>query len=175
MKYIIYCDLDGVLVDFDKGYETLTGLHTKHKDIQDNESFWELFRNKLASKNITEKQYWENLDWMPDGKELYDYILKYFPNILTAPSRNPTLSKKDQYKFSFNESMQGKTLWIKRLFNYNKIYFKVSSQKQQLAKPNRILIDDREDNIKRWKDKGGIGIHHINSENTIKQLKLLGL
>jgi hypothetical protein len=71
--------------------------------------------------------------------------------------------------------MQGKTLWVNRLFNYNKIYFKVSSQKQQLAKPNRILIDDREDNIKRWKDKGGIGIHHINSADTIKQLKLLGL
>jgi beta-phosphoglucomutase-like phosphatase (HAD superfamily) len=27
--YIIYCDMDGVLVDFEKGYYDLTGVYTK--------------------------------------------------------------------------------------------------------------------------------------------------
>jgi Fe-S-cluster formation regulator IscX/YfhJ len=33
-KYIIFCDMDGVLVDFDKGYEDMTGKHTKHVELQ---------------------------------------------------------------------------------------------------------------------------------------------
>jgi hypothetical protein len=51
-KYRIFCDMDGVLVDFDKGYEDLTGLHTKHADVQDSNDFWNKFREGLKEKNI---------------------------------------------------------------------------------------------------------------------------
>jgi hypothetical protein len=47
--------------------------------------------------------------------------------------------------------------------------------KQKYSGENNILIDDREDNIQQWKDKGGIGILHTSTANTIKQLKDLGL
>ena len=33
-QYEIYCDMDGVLVDFDKGYQSLTGKETNHVDVQ---------------------------------------------------------------------------------------------------------------------------------------------
>jgi hypothetical protein len=36
------------------------------------------------------------------------------------------------------------------------------------------LIDDYEKNIKEWVAKGGIGIRHINSMNTISQLRKIG-
>jgi hypothetical protein len=172
-KYIIYCDLDGVLVDFDKGYYDLTDVLTHHADRQGKDEFWDLFRNKLKEKNITEKQYWESLQWMSDGKILWDYIKKYNPYVLTAPSINHNIPKPERYNISHNESIQGKVEWVKRLDGMKKIYFAAASFKQQYASKNKILIDDRLDTIERWINKGGIGIYHTSAQNTINELKKL--
>ena len=161
-KYRIFCDMDGVLVDFDKGYEDLTGLHTKHVDVQDSNDFWNKFREGLKEKNIGEFEYWSRLDWMPDGKELWNYIKQYNPYVLTAPSRDP-------------QSREGKRAWAERLDNMKNIYFKAAAFKSEYAAPNRILIDDRADTIDRWKKNGGIGILHTSTQDTIEQLKKLGL
>ena len=60
--YIIYCDMDGVLVDFEKGYYDLTGTSTKQFPKGDN-SFWQPISDAGA-------EFWATLPWMPDGKEL---------------------------------------------------------------------------------------------------------
>jgi hypothetical protein len=99
---------------------------------------------------------------MPDGQTLWDYIKGYNPYILTAPSMDPG-------------SKQGKTEWVARLDGMKKIYFKPARFKQELSAKNRILIDDRADTIERWRSKGGIGILHTSAEDTINQLKQLGL
>lgn len=174
-NYVLYVDLDGVLVDFDKGYEKLTGVHTHHADRQGSDIFWDLYRKGIDNSGKTEKQYWEELEWTSDGQVLWDYLKKYNPHILTAPSVNPDLPKTDRYNISHNESMQGKTEWVKRLDNMNKLYFKATSYKKELAKSNRILIDDRKPTIEGWIEKGGIGIFHTSTENTILQLIQLGL
>jgi 5'(3')-deoxyribonucleotidase len=161
-KYTIFCDMDGVLVDFDKGYEDLTGKHTKHADLQDRNEFWGLLKSSLKEKGLTEYDYWVNLEWMSDGQILWNYIKGYNPYVLTAPSMDPG-------------SKQGKTEWVARLDNMKKIYFKPARFKQELSAKNRILIDDRADTIERWRSKGGIGILHTSAEDTINQLKQLGL
>ena len=49
-------------------------------------------------------------------------------------------------------------------------------RKADQAGEGKILIDDRfEPNIRMWREKGGIGIHHTSAADTIKQLKELGL
>jgi hypothetical protein len=161
-KYLIFCDLDGVLVDFDKGYEELTGKNTKHADLQDKNEFWGLLDKSLEEKGLTEYDYWVNLPWMTDGQTLWNYIKPYTPYILTAPSLDPG-------------SKQGKKEWVERLDGMKKIYFKPAKFKAEYAGKNRILIDDREDTIDKWNANGGIGIHHTSAENTIKQLKNLGI
>ena len=88
-KYIIFCDMDGVLVDFDKGYEDLTGIHTKHADVQDRSTFWDTFNSSLKKKGMSEYEYWANLDWEKGGPMLWHYIKPYNPYILTSPSLNP--------------------------------------------------------------------------------------
>ncbi len=173
--YTIFCDMDGVLVDFDKGYKELTGKSTKHQTNQNKDEFWDIFRESLTSKGTTEKHFWENLDWMSDGKQLWDYISQYNPYILTAPAVNHDLPADIRYKLEHNESKQGKLEWVKRLPNMKKIYFKGSNFKQDLAGPNKILIDDRPQIIEKWNEKGGIGILHTSSKNTIKELQKLGL
>ena len=46
--------------------------------------------------------------------------------------------------------------------------------KARFAGPNKILIDDREDNIAAWKAAGGIGILHTDAFSTIAKLKEIG-
>ena len=174
-QFRIFCDLDGVLVDFDKGYAELTGVQTHHADRQGSQHFWDLYRNSLKEKGVSELDYWENLPWMPDGPKLWNYISKYNPNVLTAPSVNFTIPKPERYNVSHNESMQGKTEWVKRLDNMNRLYFRASAYKQHYSGPNKILIDDRQPTIDAWNSKGGIGIFHTSADNTIKQLQELGL
>jgi len=162
-KYLIFCDMDGVLVDFDKGYKDLTGKPTHHADVQDKNDFWRLLDKSLEEKNLTEYDYWVNLPWMKDGKQLWNHIKNYTPYILTAPSLDPG-------------SKQGKREWVKKELDGAKaIYFRKASLKPEFSGKNRILIDDREDTIEAWRAKGGIGIHHSSTSTTIEQLKKLGL
>ena len=161
-KYIIFCDMDGVLVDFDKGYEDMTGKHTKHVDLQTSNDFWNNLTQSLKNKGLTEYDYWVNLPWMSDGQILWNYIKPYKPYVLTAPSIDPG-------------SKQGKREWVQRLDGMKNIYFKPARFKHELSGKNRILIDDRADTIDRWNAEGGIGILHTSAANTIKQLKKLGV
>ena len=47
--------------------------------------------------------------------------------------------------------------------------------KHVFAAPHHILIDDLEKTIIEWREKGGIGIHHTSTSDTISQLKKLGI
>jgi hypothetical protein len=154
-EYTIYCDLDGVLVDFDRGYEELTGITTQQADTKGVEAFW-------APLTSAGAKFWITLKWMPDGKQLWNYIEKYKPTLLSAPSREES-------------SKLGKRVWVKRELPNATLVLRSAERKKEFANPNSILIDDREKNIKQWEDAGGIGIFHTNTANTIKQLKELGL
>jgi len=101
---------------------------------------------------------------MPDGKQLWSYVKKYKPNILSAPSQDPS-------------SVVGKEAWLKiNLKNqFKKAYFYNRANKKLFAGENKILIDDMEQTINEWNEKGGIGILHTSAANTIKELKKLGL
>ena len=151
--YKIYCDMDGVIVDFDKGYEELTG--TKASFDTPKEEFWAPIQKAGAS-------FWIKLQWMPDGKKLWEFIKPYNPDLLSAPSRDES-------------SKIGKFVWVKRNVPGTKLILRQAERKQEFATPNSILIDDRADNIQRWKDAGGIGIVHTSAADTIQQLKDLGL
>ena len=154
-QYTIYCDMDGVLVDFDRGYQELTGMTTQQADAIGGDTFWEPL-TKAGAK------WWITLNWMPDGKQLWNYIKKYTPILLSAPSREES-------------SKLGKRVWVKRELPDVKLILRPASQKQQYASPTSILIDDRQKNIDQWEAAGGIGILHTSAANTIEQLKQLGL
>jgi len=153
--YTIYCDMDGVLVDFERGYKELTGTYTKNHT--DSNTFWEPIDAEGPS-------FWANLPWMSDGQQLWRYIKKYNPNILSSPSRSQT-------------SRVGKEAWVKMHIpnQYKRLLLYPRSQKQLFAGENRILIDDLPNTIQEWNAKGGIGILHTSAANTIKELKKLGL
>jgi len=156
-KYIIYSDMDGVLTDFNTQFMKISdGIRpSEYERNVGKEGFWELIDNKGVG-------FWVGMPWMSDGKQYWDYIKEYNPILLSSPSRSKT-------------SRLGKHLWVRNNIPGTKLILAQAKHKQNYARENRILIDDRPSNIKEWESQGGIGILHTSAANTIRQLKELGL
>jgi hypothetical protein len=105
---------------------------------------------------------------MYDGKQLWDYIKKYNPTIISAPSDDAS-------------SRYGKRLWVEaNLDNKDnsqkvKLILAKRPHKQEYSRKNRVLIDDNATTIEEWSNRGGIGILHTSAEQTINQLQQLGI
>jgi len=157
MDYEIYSDMDGVLTDFDAAFEKVSGgIHPRTYETKyGKDKFWEI----VDAKGVG---YWVGMPWMPDGKQYWDYIKEYKPILLSSPSRSET-------------SRLGKRLWVRNQLPGTKLILAQAKDKQNYARKNRILIDDRKSNIDEWRAQGGIGILHTSAADTIRQLKELGL
>ena len=151
--------MDGVLCNFLKGISDLTGEDLKtHADWTAKKDFyWE----KVAAGG---KEFWSNLEWCEGAQILWQNVQALNPTILSAyPSR-------EELQFT---GVYGKRIWL-----YRNISMDVSQKaiicavvnKQTFAKPGDVLIDDNELTIDQWNAKGGIGILHINVEDTIREL-----
>ncbi len=153
----IYCDMDGVLADFEKGIEDIIGGKF-------NDERWSELPDDFFLK----------LEPMPDAQKLWDFIGKYNPFILTAvprSSRGP-ISKR---------AAKDKERFMKRWFGVrpDKMYPVMRADKMRFAKDGRdgrpnLLIDDHSKNIAQFKAAGGIGVHHLSASGSIKQLKDIG-
>jgi hypothetical protein len=185
----IYCDMDGVLVNFEKG-----AIDYINEDLKDETRIPEKFlkryrklqdklnelgrdqevelmdiskdperrvkaaRNYMYERIQDDYEFWSGLEWMPDGKQLWDYIKGMTPQIiiLTSPMQG-------------NGSHEGKKEWVKReLGSYQVI---LEENKWKHSGPNKLLIDDLLKNIKLWVEYGGLVIHHQNASDSITELK----
>ena len=158
-KYKIYCDMDGVLTDFEKRFDHFSGMHPQEYEKKYGiEQFWHLIDTKIGVR------FWVGMDWMPEGKRLWDFIKPYRPDLLTSPSRH-------------NSSRLGKQLWARNNLNPKpKVIMAYSADKQRYANENSILIDDKKSNINEWAAKGGIAIRckNGNVDHVIEKLTELG-
>ena len=161
-KPIIYCDMDGVLADFKTGAQRTTGMSiNKWMNIPSSKEKWALIKAK--------KNFWSTLPWMSGGKQLWSYISKFDPHILSA-----------YVEESFDPNcIPGKSHWARTKLGIapGRINLVKRVQKQNYAKvagQPAILIDDYKKNTDQFTQRGGIGILHTSTPNTIAQLKKLG-
>ena len=156
-EYAIYSDMDGVLVDFNERFKRFSkGIPpTEYEQKFGKDKFWELVDGIGV-------RFWVGMDWMSDGKQLWDYIKSYNPTLLSSPSRA-------------DHSKMGKRIWRQRNLPTTKLVLAQARNKQNYANPDSILIDDRESNIDQWIKAGGIGILHTDTASTLNKLKELGL
>ncbi len=68
LKAVVFCDLDGCLVDFDGGVEQLTGMHPRDAvgSPEDSTRMWECIE--------AEQSFYQTLPWMPDGRQLWRFL-----------------------------------------------------------------------------------------------------
>jgi hypothetical protein len=171
---VIYCDMDGVLVDFDEGFKKISGGISPQQFDDENRSheIWKLIWTNPPDNGIT---WWATLPKMKDGDTLWKFIssLKYPVKILSSTSSR---------KSKTNNADIGKRKWLATNLtptpkDENVILVDSSEAKQQYALgPNHILIDDLPSNIAQWRAKGGTAIEHKNTAQSIDELKrILGI
>ena len=162
-EYKIYVDMDGVVADFNKRFRDLSGMNPSDYEAKNGKNaFWDFIdvKHKLA--------FWVGIPPMQDAQSLIDYVSKHDYEMLTAPSIR-------------KESLMGKGLWIRNWTNKGlfpskpKVNYKSAKEKHKFAAPNHILIDDKKSTIDSWNAAGGVGILHTSANNTINQLKKLGI
>jgi len=148
----IYCDMDGVLCDFDARFEHFYGVLPREYY---GEKGTKAFQEAVNKAGI---DFWAKMDWMPGGKELWSIIGKYRPYILTSPSK-------------FEYAKEGKKMWVEANLNPQpkRILFAQTGEKHSMmtADPkNSMLIDDYWSNLAPWKALGGIAIMHKDIDKT---------
>jgi len=171
--FTIFCDLDGCLTDFEKKFREIPtnrkGLNpTEYDKIHGKFSMWKLIDNEGV-------EWWSDMEWMPDGKKLWEYISQFNVKICSSPSRQP-------------DSLKGKIIWIRRELGIDQESATISpklrrweedskiilnSEKFLFNKrfPNSILIDDTPNQVDNWRrNGGGIAILHKSADETIKEL-----
>ena len=154
--------MDGVLADFKTAAVKVNGMSiNRWMNIPSSQQKWERIKNT--------SNFWHNLPWMSGGKQLWSYISKFDPHILSA-----------YVEESFDPNcIPGKTAWLRKntgLSNRSKINLVRRKDKKLFAKRGKpsILIDDYEKNVRDFINAGGQAIHHTNTSKTISQLKRLG-
>ncbi len=144
-------DMDGVLVDFVKGMVEAHGLPDPYAD----ESFIDFYFDKAwglsATKfwNVANRDFWSNLDWMPDGVRILEIVELYHGHDNVCLLSSPC---------SQDGCVDGKLDWIKRHVPQYKRRFLFGPRKEFCAAPGRVLIDDNEDNVDAFVKCGGVGI-----------------
>lgn len=138
-KYYIFCDLDGVLTDFEQGIRNK--FNTNVDEVKSG-VMW-----SVINKSNT---FFETLPWMPRGKELWSRIKKYNPIILTGVPRGCSTASEQKIR------------WCKRELGPDvQVITCASKDKPNYCLHNSILIDDRFDNLNGWTNKGGKSILYL--------------
>jgi len=132
-KHIIFCDLDGVLADFEQG---VRNKFNKNVDEFNPGMMW-----GVINKSNT---FFESLPWMPRGRELWSQIEQYNPIILTGVPRGSI------------KAVEQKIRWCQRELGPNvQVITCATKDKPKYCLRNSVLIDDRTDNLNPWNMKGG--------------------
>jgi hypothetical protein len=188
----IYCDMDGVIVDFEGGAieQINNDLTTPSQVPEDSTKLFHELQSKLEDlgrdqqieitdltrdpqRHIKEVrrymyqrlednfEFWQNLPWTSDGKELWGFLSEVNPQvkILTAPMQG-------------EGSRNGKIAWVQK--NLGKHYDVILEEdKWKHAASDRLLIDDTFEKVRDWSNKNGIVIHHVSAGDTLAKLEEL--
>jgi 5'(3')-deoxyribonucleotidase len=144
-EMICFLDMDGVLVDFREGV-----CEIFLEDPSNNWEFWDEWKG-VTFENINKVcdiPFWASLSWTKEGKQILEMVEAIFDDVylLTTPMPNPG-------------SATGKELWIeKHIQRYKNRMIITRASKGLFAGSDRVLIDDKNQNIHDFVDAGGQGI-----------------
>ena len=185
-RFRVYCDLDGVLVDFCHGIRTLFPTHEASQSVD------ALHRPTMWQKVAAQPAFFAHLPWMPEGRRLWQAIRPLKPDILTGVPYRVSRSSVQKYDWCRRElgvpvqhidKAFGRAA-VQQSSSANaatdvvcRVITTWSNDKHVESGPGAVLIDDRIELKAAWEAKGGIFIHHSpgNVDHTLAQLRHHGV
>jgi len=159
--YRLFMDLDGVLVDFNRGVRSITGREAS-----------ELHPRRMWPLIARTKGFYEKLDWMADGKELWDAVRKFHPVVLTGL---PMGKWAEPQKRSWCARELGPDVAVITGMSRDKADLAGRwMEENHEAGKIPVLIDDRLKIREPWEAAGGIFILHLTTLNSMEELRKLG-
>lgn len=146
IKHILL-DMDGVLAQFAESAnrlfpQPLAEITEWDMCIQlgiSEDEFW----NRVEQEG---EDFWTNLPEYPWAAGLVDALENFAPvTLASSPSRDP-------------HSCSGKRKWMNSRFGHRFKKYMLGSDKWLMARPDRVLIDDNQENIRKFREHGGEGI-----------------
>lgn len=157
----VFLDVDDVLADFMDGIHKTLNIPYNYKIYPYKKGDWNIlgYQTKLNDGSLVTFEkcnaccttlFWQHLEWMHDGHDILKEVIKYFKPeqiyLLTSPMPNV-------------ESATGKWIWVKKnLPKYYKQTIITQAPKSLLAKPDCLLIDDKDENVEEFIAAGGDAI-----------------
>jgi len=147
----LYLDMDGVLCNFDKAYRKLDPEKADRKK----------FREAVFTYKI-----FEDLEFMPDTTELMNYVSKLEGITIEILTSMGTYDAEQG-----NAARYQKMRWLdKKNIPYKANFVRAKQEKANFAHDRAILVDDSIGCITPFTAKGGHGILHTKSSDTIQQI-----
>jgi len=146
----IFVDMDTTLTNFPKAVKEIggeAGLSPDATDIQ-KQDMYDRIENAGPG-------FWAKMEWMPDGRALWDAVSGYNPTLLSSPGE-------------FRYAPAGKQQWVSENLPGTSLF--LDTEKWRYAERDAILIDDDKDNVGAWEESGGIGILHADAPATVEKL-----
>jgi 5'-nucleotidase len=148
-KPTIFLDLDGVMADFNRGFEELNGINP-HDLEHDRSQIWVMIGQWPT--------YWEDLPLMPGAHDLWARVSQHDLVVLTGCPRD-----------GYDVAAAGKRRWVARHWgpHIEVITCKSDDKQSFMRSPRDILIDDWSANIERWENAGGVGVHFLHTQQAL--------
>lgn len=201
---VIYCDMDGVVVDYDAGIRAMgfdidpSLKHTLNRSNSDNPLKSQMY------EAIRGTEFYYNCPAMPDAEKLWKYIDPIDPIMLTASPKfgadennyflNPHWLGAAYHKRRWMEEIFLPTVYAEETQDFGgRTYLRrrdriailderfictTSARKSEFIHrrhgPLQVLIDDRVANCEAWARIGGFAILHVSADDTITALEEYG-
>lgn len=146
----IYLDCDGVLADFDRGFEEHWGmLSADYEKRFGSTRFWSEIENH--------PDFFGTLPLMRDAMVLYEGVKHLRPTILTGMPKGGWADPQ-------------KRRWAATHFPNVRVITCLSAKKSQFCQPGDILIDDTPKHRSKWIAAGGVWIDHKDATSSLETL-----
>lgn len=156
----ILVDMDEVLCDFVEEACRMHGVSREQMERNRPEGHWSIQGaiGTVLERELSEPEFWRPITmageafWATLGP--LPWLAQLTRIVREASTDWHIITAPGECRTSYN----GKVRWLKEKFGATFTQFAITPHKEIFAQPGVVLIDDREENIERFKAAGGSGI-----------------